>query len=153
MDRSGVLLKCPNKSGMGARRRAPLSHHYSFYFTNNFFARAALAKSSTVTSRQLCCAIRGESPSQEQTTFSGSSRWGIVYFHAVATKEFESPLFRRPSHQDQSRKMRAVVARRCNTDLRKKLTFIRRIIFQMTSNRIRRSQDQQSRTNDFCDFQ
>lgn len=105
---------------MGARRRAPLSHHYSFYFTNNFFARAALAKSSTVTSRQLCCAIRGESPSQEQTTFSGSSRWGIVYFHAVATKEFESPLFRRPSHQDQSRKMRAVVARRCDTDLRTK---------------------------------
>ena len=34
-----------------------------------------------------------------------------------------------------------------------KLAFIRRIIFQMTSNRIRRSQYQQSRTNDFCDSQ
>jgi hypothetical protein len=34
-----------------------------------------------------------------------------------------------------------------------KLAFIRGIIFQMTSNLIRRSQDQLSRTNDFCDSQ
>ena len=72
-------------------------HHPS---TITFATPAALTKSSSV------C--------------SANSRWRFVYFHPVANKEFESPLFRRPSHQDQSRKMRVVVARRCNTDLRTK---------------------------------
>ena len=46
--------------------------------TITFFAPAALAKSSSVTSKYVCWAIRGELPSQEQTTCNGNSRWSSV---------------------------------------------------------------------------
>jgi hypothetical protein len=50
MDQSGVLLKLPNKSGKGARRRAPLpNQQLTHHATNTFATPDALEKSSSVT--------------------------------------------------------------------------------------------------------
>ena len=66
-----------NFVGMSVSRHRPDTANIHASVTT-FFATAALAKSSSVTSRKLCCVMRGELLSQEQTTCNGNSRWSSV---------------------------------------------------------------------------